>query len=99
MTVVCTFDELARAESAREALVADGFDPDAVRVTGQNDEPVRRRAGAVLSVALERAQDRRRWKGSRGGSAPCGSRTAEDLARPAGIEPATPAFGGQYSIH
>lgn len=22
-----------------------------------------------------------------------------DLARPAGIEPATPAFGGQYSIH
>lgn len=24
---------------------------------------------------------------------------AETLARPAGIEPATPAFGGQYSIH
>ncbi len=23
----------------------------------------------------------------------------KDLARPAGIEPATPAFGGQYSIH
>ena len=23
----------------------------------------------------------------------------EELARPAGIEPATPAFGGQYSIH
>jgi hypothetical protein len=24
---------------------------------------------------------------------------AEPVVRPAGIEPATPAFGGQYSIH
>ncbi len=24
---------------------------------------------------------------------------AQEVARPAGIEPATPAFGGQYSIH
>ena len=28
-----------------------------------------------------------------------GRKPLSDLARPAGIEPATPAFGGQYSIH
>jgi hypothetical protein len=35
-------------------------------------------------------------------TAPQKAQTAEEekkLARPAGIEPATPAFGGQYSIH
>jgi hypothetical protein len=96
-TVVCTFDDLASAESARAALVADGFDARALQLTVLDDEagpaegnfvagngavsvggntafrpqppkdayrqdyqPVRRRAGNLLCVAVEDPQDRSR---------------------------------------
>ena len=98
-TIVCTFDDLARAQSARDALAAEGFDPRAMHLTVRDDEagpaeggfvagngevstggntayrpkplknayeqnyqPVRWRAGIVLSVAIEHPQDRSRVK-------------------------------------
>lgn len=37
--------------------------------------------------------------GQHGGAGEAGHGVLQTVVRPAGIEPATPAFGGQYSIH
>ena len=76
-------------QKTRDATPTEGVNRMAGSLGGRNDE----RADSQLSVQFPYNQER------------TGGDTRKSLifriimARPAGIEPATPAFGGQYSIH
>ncbi len=63
---------------------------EAARKKQAKSSGVMRHAGAIAATVVMAVT------GVMGGAADA---KAQEMARPAGIEPATPAFGGQYSIH